>query len=492
MATSRSSRRSRWNRARITERYSRPVANPCIKLNDLSTRVVPATWLTGLRADRDSAPREARLAHQFIGQNRGLLKQFGVDVNLSYDGSSVALVFTSANQVGAAPMLSPTTGRPDYGIVISPRFPWSGVGQVMGATGWKIVPNIVNLPMLPRSAREIPPWVLSATVLIRIELLLSKLNRRFEFAERDLNAPRGALVWGSYLQNRIPQARFLSVPCRFPDLTDDKFLRGFIHYALRKQLASLESQRSAGVVVLRLLDFCRSLIIKVADAPPAPPASSLVDTWFRGAVRSEVFRNGLEAIDWTVDDRGLAGLTDLHGLPWVMSMDAFFEAWIETLIALVAKRIGGILRSGRRSETTVPISWNPPYLGSQRSLRPDIVLDRESSTLIVDAKYKQHWEKLASSSWHQLADELKERHRDDLLQVLAYAGTANTANVTVMLTYPCDMRLWDSLVARQVAFHRADIRAGHRRIRAVLTAVPMAVERMPHIVSVLSEALTEL
>jgi hypothetical protein len=67
-----------------------------------------------------------------------------------------------------------------------------------------------------------------------------------------------------------------------------------------------------------------------------------------------------------------------------------------------------------------PIVWNPPYVGSQKYLLPDLVLERESETLIIDAKFKGHWEELQRGPRGELDDALREHHRADLLQVLAY------------------------------------------------------------------------
>ena len=33
---------------------------------------------------------------------------------------------------------------------------------------------------------------------------------------------------------------------------------------------------------------------------------------------------GLQAIEWTADERGLAGVSDLEGIPWTMPMNEFF------------------------------------------------------------------------------------------------------------------------------------------------------------------------
>jgi len=64
-----------------------------------------------------------------------------------------------------------------------------------------------------------------------------------------------------------------------------------------------------------------------------------------------------------------------------MSMEDFFEAWVETIMTRVARQCGGILKVGRRRETVVPLHWEPPYLGSQKSIIPDILLEREETTV---------------------------------------------------------------------------------------------------------------
>ncbi|HET9131037.1 MAG TPA: hypothetical protein VFO86_08825, partial [Terriglobia bacterium] len=94
--------------------------------------------------------------------------------------------------------------------------------------------------------------------------------------------------------------------------------------------------------------------------------------------RTERFVNGLQAIEWTIEERGLAGLSDREGIPWKLPMDQFFEAWIETIFRVVAQRTGGQMKVGRKRETTHPINWEPPYLGSQKSLVPDVWLEFDS------------------------------------------------------------------------------------------------------------------
>jgi 5-methylcytosine-specific restriction endonuclease McrBC regulatory subunit McrC len=155
-------------------------------------------------------------------------------------------------------------------------------------------------------------------------------------------------------------------------------------------------------------------------------------------------------------------------------MDRFFEVWVETVLRVVAQRTGAQMKVGRNRETTHPINWNPSYLGSQKSLAPDIWLEWDSATLIIDAKYKRHWEELQQHSWWRVAEEIQEQHRNDLLQVLAYANLARTSNVIVCLVYPCSAENWTSLRERGRLIYRAELAVGSRAVHIWLTAVPMA------------------
>jgi len=418
----------------------------------------------------------ARLAREFVARNEASLRELGATIATIYDGAAVSLRIQSTGTVGAVPLVSPTSGRIEYGLVIQPRFEWQGIGGMLSEMGWRVIPNPLSRPNLPESDRKIPPWVLATIVVFRIRALLQELERRFEMVHEDLGAPRGTVNWPQYIGNRVSRGRFLNVPCTFPDLRDDRSLKSAIKFALQKQLGSLSAQRPAGPHVVALLETCTSLLDRVRDVVPHEPSPVELDRWMRGSLKSASFIRGIQAVEWTAQDRGLAGLSDLQGLPWSMSMEAFFEAWTETVMVKVARKIGGVVKAGRQRATTAPLRWDPPFLGSQKSLVPDVMLERGDLTVIVDAKYKEHWEEMQDRRWAEQGEELRERHRADLLQVLAYANIASTPRIVVCLAYPCSNRTWQSLHERGRAFHRASLSSGDRRIDLLLTALPMGVK----------------
>lgn len=445
----------------------------CFEITDSSVYRKSAEFLLGKTRVRDTLSQAARLGQQFLRQNRWIFSQFDVEADLDFDGSRVDIILRSHSKVGAMPLYSPTSGKPDYGLMVKPRFDWNGLGAMLGGMGWKIIPEPISLPMLPKSDRKIPPWVLSTVVLFRLKGLLDLVERRFDYQESDLNAPRGSVDWNRYCGERLGRMQHLKIPCRFPDLLLDSDLLAAIHFALRVQRMSLESQRQGGIAVLQLLDVCERLLSRVRRVPPQEPAPRIFNLWLRRPLHGDPFEKGIQAIQWTAEERGLAGLSDLSGLPWRMSMADFYEAWVETVAIELTKYLGGSIRVGRRNETTVPISWEKPYLGSQKSLKPDIVLERMDETIIIDAKFKEHWQELSETSWGKMDSDVRERHRADILQILAYSSLFSTKKISACLAYPCRKRTWERLTQRGEVYRNASLYSGKRKVDLVLTAIPM-------------------
>lgn len=467
-------RRTRRDQRAVPLRAPGRSEEVCLELMDHSVTQRSAVSFFQLRGMRDPHAQAARMAEQFVTQNRALVSLLDVRIDRDYDGNDVRLIIQAGSAVGAIPLVSPITARPDFGLVVQPRFPWAGIGPMLAEMGWRVSPTALRLPLLRRSERRVPAWVLSFMILARLKALLDSLDRRFELTTETRQAPRGSVGWAEYATRSLPRAGFLSLPCTFPDLRDDRFLKGAVRHAVEHQLRSLETQKEHGAFVHRLMEFGQQILRRVQTVPLYVPSPTTVGSWLQRPLRTEHFINGLQAIEWTIEERGLAGASDLEGIPWTMPMERFFEAWVETVFRVVARRTGAQMKIGRTRETTRPIQWEPPYLGSQKSLVPDLWLDWASATLIVDAKYKRHWEELRQTSWWKVEEELREQHRADLLQVLAYANLALTSTVIVCLVYPCSAENWTSLRERGRLIHRAELRAGPRLLHIWLTAVPMA------------------
>jgi hypothetical protein len=101
---------------------------------------------------------------------------------------------------------------------------------MLAEMGWLVSPSPLKLPLLRRSERRVPLWVLSFMVLARLKALLDRLDRRFEITKETRSAPKGRIEWTEYATRQMPRGDFLSVPCTFPDLRDDLHLKGVIRF----------------------------------------------------------------------------------------------------------------------------------------------------------------------------------------------------------------------------------------------------------------------
>jgi len=449
--------------------------NPVRRLQD-SARVFisAADWFLEPGVDKRKAGDLAqRRSENFLEMNRGILGDFGVRGQLGGLRGTIGLWLETDTRIGALPLLSPSSAKPELGLLVEPRFSWSSTGDMLVGTGFRITPDILPLPrMVPNSDRQIPSWVLSATVLMRIEALMKQSTRRFEMSEVVMSAPKGQVNWTRYAAQHWAKGQCLSVPCRFTDLLVDTKLQGVLHWTVLRHQDALRTQRGRHIAVLHLLQRCDALLTQLRSFIPRQPEIGWQPT--SNTIYSDVFRKGIEAIHWTLDERGLGGTSDLAGLPWRMDMAFFFEAWIESIAETTARRFQAKLTAGRRNETMVRLNWQPQRLGTQRALIPDVVLHRSDVTLVIDAKYKRHAQLVGYGGYGKGDHDWQVQHREDLLQVLAYSSLFDTPRVIACLAYPTAHDQWQVLRDQGRVMSRATVRHGLRQIEVALVAVPMS------------------
>ena len=149
---------------------------------------------------------------------------------------------------------------------------------------------------------------------------------------------------------------------------------------------------------------------------------------------AQTVRSGLEAIGWVRDERGLGGGRQMDGLAWSFPLDQLWEDYV------AAKVQDGFAEGGvcgwniRRNSHAAPMvgsSASVPWSSGARHRRY-----RRSSVWIVDAKYKSHFAEIDESGWRRMADEIRESHRADIPQILAYSALFEAREVIGTLAYP--------------------------------------------------------
>ena len=92
----------------------------------------------------------------------------------------------------------------------------------------------------------------------------------------------------------------------------------------------------------------------------------------------------------------------------------------------------------------------------------------------VDAKYKAHLQVLRRKGWNGVSDGLRDAHRADLHQALAYATLEDVDHVDSVLAYP------QLSTVRDVTAAVATVASGRRRVRLLLAGIPFGFRSEDH------------
>ena len=114
-------------------------------------------------------------------------------------------------------------------------------------------------------------------------------------------------------------------------------------------------------------------------------------------------------------------------LAWRMDMAELFERFVQHVVQKSIKGLSGIIVPNHKIHGygNIP-NWGLKYL------EPDVMVRFGQFLLMADAKYKSNMYAL-----YERSNELKETHRADLHQLLAYCSFEPQKNKLGLLLYPC-------------------------------------------------------
>jgi hypothetical protein len=284
-----------------------------------------------------------RSFESFHRLNEAGLKALAIRPEFESTPQGPKLILYPGDHVGAIPLRSGTSGQVVAGLVVRPRFGWSGIGSILADIGWHAAPDILSMPLVPGSGREVPPWVLAGPVVARINALLDVLKRGFDFKTGTLRAPRGTILWQRYIKESLTTGRWHHIPSRFPDLASDPVLRGAVRWTLERVIQELVNVGGTDETAARLAGDARLLLKRVDDVPRVYPRPELLQKLLRSdPLLQQALRSGFDAMGWVRDERGLGGGRQMDGLSWSLALN---RLWNTTLKPKCGSKCGA--RVGR-------------------------------------------------------------------------------------------------------------------------------------------------
>jgi hypothetical protein len=444
-----------------------------IVLSDQQRSFAVSPELFGLKSrDRSWNPH----IDSFLRANSNYFKALEIEIHFSPGKDEVGVNLNAGGVIGAVPLRAPDTHKIAGGLVVQPRYGWSSLGYLLSAIGWSATPEILEYPLVPGSAKEIPPWVIAGPVIKQLETLLKHSGPRFREVTQLRDCPRGRIHWREYCAQQVSRGNLHLLPCSFSDLEIDQQLQRYIRWSLERISTELVAFSNVDMFAHKLWERVQSMLSTMEAVRPLLPDHRSLDaiqrTLRRQTERAEL---AIDSIRWILDERGLAGVVDLDGLSWRVRMHELFEQWVETLVRHWAKGFGGHVTCARKLDSLAPIRWERSGTNSLSNLVPDVVVRGNDETFIFDAKYKGFLEELDYMRWRDVSELMREDHRHDIHQVLAYSSMYQASEITVVLVYPLMRETWANLVEHRASLARGTLEGRDRTINLVVAGVPITL-----------------
>lgn len=416
------------------------------------------------------------IAHNFLSANRKSFEALDIESSVNIFRDALAVSLKTNGIVGAVPLYSSENRKITGGLIVEPKFGWNDIGPLLHCIGWAASPQLLSLPMIPGSAKEIPPWVLAGPIIERLAQLLMTINKSFSMEMDFRETPRGTILWNKYFSQSIVTGKYQKIPCKFPDLNQNNVLRSYIKWGLEKVKISLLGSGSSDLTSHELINRIETLLTKLRDISSKMPTRNLLDGMLQNnQLSTNIFSFGVEAISWILDERGLAGQSEPDGLSWKLVMSDLFEKWVEAIVRAWAHQFGGKVTTSRQSTSRKTIYWDLQNIRGISSLVPDIVVETDESIYIFDAKYKKLFEDLDDEKYRELSKDIQEEHRHDVHQIIAYSSLFTKKRIVSTLVYPLSGNTYKSLVNRGRILNRAYIPVTNRLLELGIFGIPLSV-----------------
>lgn len=360
---------------------------------------------------------------KFIDYNTEQFKFLGVQPYIIGSDQHTALTFRSSGFIGSIPLRAPDTGKQIGDFVVMPRFTgrdrFEDYIEILNLLGTEISPEVIDSLPLASGKNFRPPLYLEAVKFIAsLEKLISRPWRKFDNVEKISSQPTGQINWNKYINTEFKIENRLKFPTRKNILSEFHSEYAEVRYVFdickNELLSSNTPQRIKNIIRVKL-NFIEeklyhhkpkatnNIAIKSSDSPT-------VKTCKEQANKILNF-NLVDSTAWRVD------FSDV------------FEKFVQHIFKEVAKETGGKLFANFKfhSRTSKHYTWELKHI------EPDAIYQKENFLVFIDAKYKSNLYNKFDNS-----ETLKDDHRHDLHQIMAYSSFSKTDFKYGFLCYPSD------------------------------------------------------
>lgn len=358
---------------------------------------------------------------KFIQYNSDLFSFLGIEAFIEGSDLNTSINFKSSQYIGTIPLRAPDTGKQIGDFVVSPRFTgknrFEEYVEILDFLGGEINPEFIDsLPLASKKAFRPPLYLEAVKFISALEKLVKQNWRKFDNREIQSNQPIGQINWNKYISQSYKVENRLIYPTRKNFLSEFHLEYSEVRYVYdlcKLELLSANTPISLRVPISKRISFLDERLYfhkpKITSKIQLKHADSLIIKDTKN-IANRILNYNL-----------------IHGTAWRVDFADVFEKFTQHIFKEVAKSMGGkfIANLKINSESRNKYQWN------LKNLEPDGVLIKDELVVFIDAKYKSHL-----YNKYDQSEILKEEHRKDLHQILAYCSFNDAKNKFGFLCYP--------------------------------------------------------
>lgn len=365
----------------------------------------------------------AQYLHKFIDYNLPQLQFLGVEPFIVGTDQHASLAFRTTSYIGAVPLRSPDTGKQIGDFVVRPKYTgrdrFESYIDILKLLGTEISPEVQPSIPLASGRNFRPPLYLEAVKFIGLlEKLLTKPWRKFDAVEVNSPQPLGQVNWNKYITSDYKVEKRLKYPVRKNVLSEFHPEFAQIRYVFdlcKLELLSANTPLKIKGPLRSKLSFIEEKLYFHKPQPAQHIKITRSDSLTIRQCKEQA--NAILSFNFT------------KSTAWRVDFSNVFEKFVQYLFSQAAKEMGGKLFTNYKlnSKTHQYYDWELKHL------EPDAIFQKDDSIVFIDAKYKSN----LYNKFH-ITDLLKEDHRHDLHQILAYASFSNAVKKSGILCYPSE------------------------------------------------------
>jgi len=360
---------------------------------------------------------------KFIDYNYEQFKFLGVQPYIIGSDQSTALTFRSSCFIGSIPLRASDTGKQIGDFVVMPRFTgrdrFEDYIEILNLLGTEISPEIIDSLPLASGKNFRPPLYLEAVkFIISLEKLTTRPWRKFDNIEKISSQPTGQINWTKYINNEYKVENTLKFPAKTNVLSEFHSEYAEIRHVFdicKNELLSPNTPQRIKNTLRNKLSFLEERLYY-----HKPKATNKIIIRFSDSPNVKASK---------VQANKILNFNLVDSTAWRVDFSDVFEKFIQHIFREAAKETGGRLYSNFKfhSRTSKHYSWELKHI------EPDAIFQKENFMVFIDAKYKSNLYNKFDQS-----EVLKEYHRHDLHQIMAYSSFSKTDFKYGFLCYPSD------------------------------------------------------